>query len=188
MMIRARRYLFLVIAFFLTGEVASGQVVTGTPPYSSISGGPVDSVNLANLNVHFRFPVLHKAGRGLPFNMDATYDTTVLYPAFSSGGLYWQIIPTAGWTTSGPDIGTFYYDTQLANGVIYYCDFVYYDGSGTGHPFPGPADPYGYPCPANSTTTSATTVAAVDGSGYTVTVSNCSTGGCQAQLNSRDGN
>lgn len=183
-----------IVLLTLISDVASAQspVIPGTPPYSSISGGPVDNINLANLNVHFSFPILHKAGRGLPFNMDATYDTSIWYPAYIIGtGFVWEPVTTAGWTESSLNLGSLYGDSQPYNGVTYYCDFVYYDGTGTGHAFPGPADPYGYPCPLNSSSTAPVTVTAADGSGYSLTLTKCT--GSQtcvltAQLNSRDGN
>ena len=65
--------LFIILA---TG-LASGQVATGTPAFGSYGGGPFDTVNLGNLNVHFSIPILHKAGRGMPFNYDLSYDSSV---------------------------------------------------------------------------------------------------------------
>jgi RHS repeat-associated protein len=187
MLTRLCGVLFL-ICIFLIGSAAPAQVLPGAPPYSSISGGPVDSVNLANLNVHYDFTVLHKSGRGMPFNMDATYDTSIWYPLYSGGSWYWQGVKTAGWTESSLALGSLYGDVQLISGVYYYCDFIYYDGFGTGHPFPGPANPAGYPCPANSNSTSPQKSAAVDGSGYILTLSNFSGASLTAQLNSREGN
>ncbi|MGA7630598.1 MAG: hypothetical protein WCB11_07510, partial [Terriglobales bacterium] len=59
---------WLAAMFIIAGTgVLSGQVATGTPPFGSFGGGPFDTVNLGNLNVHFAIPVLNKAGRGLPF-------------------------------------------------------------------------------------------------------------------------
>jgi YD repeat-containing protein len=181
--------LLIVLAVALSCKVASSQVVMpGTPPYSTISGGPVDEINLANLNVHFNIPIFHKPGRGLPFNMDATYDSTIWYPAYSTTfGYYWQNVQTTGWTESSLNVGSLYGDEQTYNGTVYYCDFVYYDGSGTGHPFPGPADPGGSPCPANSSSTGSQVSNAVDGSGYSLTLSNFSGTTFTAQLNSKDG-
>ena len=36
---------------------------TGVPPFASVAGGPGDSVNLSNLNIHIDVPVVRKAGR-----------------------------------------------------------------------------------------------------------------------------
>ena len=55
----------LFIATILAGY-AVAQVATGTPPFGSFGGGPFDTVNLGNLNVHFGIPVVNKAGRGMP--------------------------------------------------------------------------------------------------------------------------
>jgi len=59
---------------------ASAQVSTGTPMFSAIGGGPFDSINLGNLNTHFAVPVLHKAGRGVPFTYDLDYDGSIWVP------------------------------------------------------------------------------------------------------------
>jgi hypothetical protein len=71
-------YLFLVL--ILATSVASAQVATGIPPFGSFGGGPFDSVNLGDLNVHFAIPVLHKAGRGMPFIYDLSYDSSLWTP------------------------------------------------------------------------------------------------------------
>jgi len=52
----------LIVALWSSFGLA--QVSTGAPPFSSVGGGPFDTVNLGNLNVHFSIPVMHKAGRG----------------------------------------------------------------------------------------------------------------------------
>jgi len=48
--------LFLLLSF--AAGPASAQVQLGTPKYESFGGGPVDIVNLGNLNVHFTIPTL----------------------------------------------------------------------------------------------------------------------------------
>jgi hypothetical protein len=57
----------LLPAALFSVATALAQVSTGTPAFSSMGGGPADAVNLGNLNVHLVIPVLHKAGRGVPF-------------------------------------------------------------------------------------------------------------------------
>ena len=89
-------YVTFVAALFL-GSIASAQVSTGTPPFSSIGGGPFDTVNLGNLNVHFAIPVLHKAGRGMPFTYDVSYDSSIWTPVTSSGNTQWQPATNWGW-------------------------------------------------------------------------------------------
>ena len=83
-------------AFIILGAaIASGQVSTGTPPFGSFGGGPSDTVNLGNLNVHFAIPVLHKAGRGVPFTFDLSYDSSIWYQGTVNGTTQW--VPTANW-------------------------------------------------------------------------------------------
>ena len=77
------RIAFLLAALLLVSVSVRGQVATGFPPYGSFSPGTFDTVNNANLNVHFSIPVISKAGRGLPFSYALTYDRLVLV----SGGV-----------------------------------------------------------------------------------------------------
>jgi hypothetical protein len=90
------RYAFLMIVFALTGEVASAQVATGTPPFGSFGGGP-DAINLANLNSHITIPVIHKPGRGTNFTYDLSFDTSVWYPVTSGSTTSWQPVGNWGW-------------------------------------------------------------------------------------------
>jgi hypothetical protein len=67
----------LISLVFLFGVSLCAQApATGVPPFSSIGGGPFDALNLGNLNAHFSVPILHKAGRGIPFDYDLTYAAT----------------------------------------------------------------------------------------------------------------
>src|SRR5437762_12261252 len=93
-----------LLLFVLLGCICShAQVKTGIPPFASTQNFGVDTINLANLNVHMTFPIVHKNGRGLPFLYDLTYDSSVWSPV---GGT-WQPSPSFGWTdqTSGPLTG-----------------------------------------------------------------------------------
>jgi len=83
----------LVISFFSVLP-ASAQVTTGTPPFGSFGGGP-DIVDLANLNVQYRIPVIHRGGRGLPLNFDLSFNSSIWYVAGSGSAKYWQ--PVSGW-------------------------------------------------------------------------------------------
>jgi RHS repeat-associated protein len=189
MITRAFQCLLIVILFAVAVENTPGQVVTGLPPYSSIAGGPADNINLANLNVHLTFPVLHKSGRGLPVSMDLTYDTTFWYPASNGVNLYWNPILTGGWSDTMTSLGGTYFSAVVSGSTVYFCDFVYFDGQGTAHFFPGPNPNI---CPANTTSTYPVVVAATDGSGYQLTITGCSVSGstatCNGYLNSREGN
>jgi hypothetical protein len=62
----------------------SAQVSTGTPPFGSFGGGPFDTVNLGNLNVHFAIPVVAQ-GWGMPFTYDLNYDSSIWTAVTSSG-------------------------------------------------------------------------------------------------------
>lgn len=137
--------ILLSLAQISFAQVKTLKVSTGTPQFSSMGGGPFDAVNLGNLNVHFSIPVLHKAGRGIPFTYDLTYDNSVWAPVTSSGVTTWTPVNNWGWT--GPtQAGTGYisYDEtdtfpiqncQLST----YTNYVYHDAFGAPHAFPGKA-------------------------------------------------
>jgi RHS repeat-associated protein len=93
------RILAVLTLVVLANLPVLAQVTTGTPPFGSFAGGP-DTIDLANLNVHYSFPVLQKAGRGLPFNYALTYDSSVWTPASTgtSGGVKWTNDSTWGWS------------------------------------------------------------------------------------------
>lgn len=150
----------------LSTKPATAQVQTGTPKYESFGGGPFDSVNLGDLNVHFSIPVLHKPGRGMPFNFDITYDSTFWQPT----SVGWQPSPTSGFGGNAMDLGALLYSygyfNCLYNGSSYPClvyySFDYTDGFGTSHPFSGAAEwlyTIGVDLPLQN-------AAAFDGSGY----------------------
>src|SRR6266536_2128197 len=87
---------YLVPFWLLLVHLSVGQLIltpTGTPPFTSSSGGPFDSVNEGSLNVHFAIPVLHKAGRGIPFAYDLIYDSSLWAPVKSS-----SLTETLQWT------------------------------------------------------------------------------------------
>lgn len=75
------------------------QVQTGTPQFGSFGGGPVDVVNLANLNTHYAFPIISKPGRSTPFNYALAYDSSVWYPTGVVGSQSWAPVPFWGWTS-----------------------------------------------------------------------------------------
>ena len=90
----------VVVALILFTSLAAAQVSTGTPPFASLGGGPFDVVNLGNLNVHFSIPILHKAGRGVPFVYDLSYDSSIWYQATVQGTVQWTPTADWGWTSS----------------------------------------------------------------------------------------
>src|SRR5579859_2101921 len=171
----------VICGLFLRLPAARAQVATGTPPFGSFSGGP-DIVNNGNLNVHLSIPVENKAGRGLPFNYNLTYDTSVWYPVTSGSTTTWQPVTNWGWRPpTAAQSGYLYYNQQS-----YYCTFwtgynwqtapyeqvfngfIYYDSGGTAHPFLGENDYWsnpGYGCPSG-TNSYDNNSKATDNSGY----------------------
>jgi hypothetical protein len=137
-------------AVMLMSFCATGQVATGTPPFGSFGGGPLDVINLGNLNVHFAIPIRHKAGRGMPFTYDLVYDSSIWSPVGSSGNQTWQPSNTApagtpasywGWqglSNSGTSYVTYAmtvsYNVPCGQSgtynVWYFNGFVYYDKAG----------------------------------------------------------
>ena len=88
----------LPLIAILTASIGLAQVATGTPSFNSFGGGPFDSVNLGNLNVHFAVPVIHKAGRGMPFIYDLAYDSSIWTPVTSGSVTQWSHLVAWGWT------------------------------------------------------------------------------------------
>lgn len=162
---------------------ASAQIGTGTPPFSSVSGGP-DVIDLANLNSQITIPVVNKAGRGTNFTYNLSYDSSVWMPVIVGGTTAWQPANTSwGWTGVTATGGAFvtysmvYSSSNCGQSSSYqawgYSNFVYHDEFGVLHPVivgggsyivsPGP--PY---CPPNGPQPSTIpwTGLATDGSGY----------------------
>ena len=83
-------------ALLAVSSALAGEIVPGLPPFGSLSGGPFDKVDNANLNVHFAIPVLAKAGRGLSFNYLRRYDSSIWK---LSAGTAW--VPRYKWGWSG---------------------------------------------------------------------------------------
>jgi RHS repeat-associated protein len=163
------RAITLLLAFgLLAARVCLGQgPTTGTPPFGSFGGGPFDTVNLGNLNVHFSIPVVNKAGRGMPFTYALSYDSSVWVP----GATGWSPTNNWGWHA----------DTEVATGYVSYqyfsvkCNttggydykwlgFAYHDPFGTSHNILGYAELDDCDSGKNRNLDGP----AMDGSGYTV--------------------
>jgi hypothetical protein len=178
----------LFLAVLLLTGVASAQVATGTLPFGSFGGGSFDTVNLGNLNVHFAIPVLHKAGRGMAFTYDLSYDSSVWTPATSSGVTQWQPASNWGWrgVTEAKTGYVTYQTSSTTNGpctTYTYSGYVYHDSFGSPHPFPGTATHIvGLHCSGGLPLTATAT----DGSGYTLT--GAQGPGPTGQLTGRGGN
>ncbi len=169
----------LLLVIVVTGISAAQVVATGTPPFSSIAGGPFDAVNLGNLNVHFVIPILHKGGRGMSFDYYLTYDSSVWYPVGSTGNQSWQPVNSWGWSSSWT--GATGYITNTNSGPVYCYDsnghpigatttvsnWVYHDPWGVNHAFSGQI--VSSTCPGVQNIPSFTSVAG-DGSGLTMNI------------------
>jgi hypothetical protein len=159
---------------------STGQVATGAPAFGSFGGGPFDTVNLGNLNVHFSVPILHKAGRGLPFMYDLSYDSSIWTSVGSSGSGSWQPTPGWGWDSTWTGNGGYIlhssYVAQICDGSngypdgeeVVYNSYVYHDAFGRSHAFNGGLSIYSSGCTGTSVYSFTST--ATDGSGLTLSV------------------
>jgi RHS repeat-associated protein len=208
--VRSRVLCALLVLLSLVSYLQS-QVATGVLPYNSYGGGPFDTVNLGNLNVHFSVPVLHKVGRGMPFAYDLNYDSSIYRPVVSNGTTSWQPVTNIGniasywgWQGLGPVFSPYatYSVTYFTNSCGQYgqntytewqfSNFVYYDASGTGHGA-GAGGTYidsgacgGYGPPSGPHPAGVNTVFAGDGSAYAVNFS-VNAGSLSGNIQTRDG-
>ncbi len=123
------------------------QPVTGVPPLATVSGGPFDEVNLANLDVHFTIPIFSRPGKGMPFYFNLAYDGLVWSPTDSNGNPNWTPVSNWGWSDQTNAVtGAITYALAVYNWVnpdgIHcarwtYTSFRYLDTSGTAHTFSG---------------------------------------------------
>jgi hypothetical protein len=170
----------------LISHPASAQVATGFPPFASMSPSTFDTVNNANLNVHFAIPIFARGGRGIPFSYVLSYDSSIWSPVSSTGSVGWtpvgqtSTIPSNwGWRgITEAQAGYITYSTRMGKCVVqgiyvYYPENwfgTYNDPSGTSHLFSIMTTPGSSACgvpPASSGTG-----VAFDSSGYTMSVSN----------------
>ncbi len=125
------------VGLLLGARLSFGQVVTGTPPFSSLGGGPFDTLDLGNLNVHFAIPVVNKAGRGIPFNYALSYDSSIWTPVTGGGSTYWTPVANWGWRATTESLAGYvskklHFNIQCGS----WWTFTYHDPSGTPHDFP----------------------------------------------------
>lgn len=134
----------VIAALVFISSLAAAQVSTGTPAYGSFGGGPFDSVNLGNLNVHFEIPILNKAGR-IPFFYNLSYDSSVWYPVTTNGTTQWTSTQNWGWL---PDtaalLGYLQPSTIITQTYEKPCEvitattkYAYIDSKNRSHPIPG---------------------------------------------------
>jgi len=175
-------FLFLLFFVLLSSPLHAQGPTTGTPPFGSFGGGP-DIINLANLNSHLTIPVFHKPGRSLPFNFSLVYESSIWRIVGYTGNYSWQPHSQWGWGTGGTDIGRMTYTVATrtcfvagkpVNGnYTTWSNWVYYDGSGTSHPFYSTALGQTAECSGGGQT-GGFSEQARDGSGYKIIV----TGDC----------
>jgi len=150
----------LLSALLVMPRVSFGQAAIGMQSFGSFGGGPFDNINLGNLNSHLDIPIRYKAGRGMPFTYDLTYDTTIWAPIVSGSSKVWLPSSTSGYwgwqslltaevggsmtystTTQGPyACGGGPYPPATATSTTY-SNFVYSDWNGS-HPFSPSAQTY----------------------------------------------
>ncbi len=176
-----QRLLLLALAITLTVPGWSqAQVATGAPLFGSFGGGPFDIVNLGNLNVHFAIPVVEKAGRGMPFTYDLSYDSSIWYPVTCSSGQCWTPVSNFGWR-GVTEAATGFVSSSTANGgtqgncTLTIFTYSYHDTFGVSHNFwptltlragTGCGNPITFP----------QTLTATDGSGYSIKLSGWTAG------------
>lgn len=162
---------FILLIVILTVGIVTAQVSTGMPPFASVGGGPFDTVNLGNLNVHFAIPILHKSGR-MPFSYDLSYDSSVWTPQSVNGVMTWVADSNWGWR-GWTEAAVGYYSYSLIKTVScrplegsyrQWGNYVYHDTFGVSHPY---SDTVWIDCNGNF---NGFTDVASDGSGYTMTV------------------
>jgi hypothetical protein len=143
------RYLILLYAMLVTGLATTAQVATGSYPYGTFNNMGFDTINVGNLDTFFTIPVLNKAGRGLPFYYNLSYDNSVWEPVSSSGVESWVPVQAFGWHAD-TEITTGYFsyfqatNTRIIPGdpdsectFTLFSGFTYHDQFGVKHPFAG---------------------------------------------------
>jgi hypothetical protein len=165
----------VLIVMFMVATAAS-QVTTGAQPFGSFGGGPFDTVNLGNLNVHFSIPVIHKAGRGMPFTYDLSYDSSLWSPVDGSGNNAWTPVPNWGWR-GVTEVATGYSEYTIVTTQNGPCNtdtytYRYHDNFGVSHLFGLKAKELYWPGTGGCTRHfyGFTNSNAVDGSGYILSV------------------
>lgn len=168
--------------YFAICTHSAAQVATGNYSYGTFDKKGLDSVNLGNLNVNFLIPILHKSGRGIPFDYSLAYDSSVWFPSTVNGSSVWTPVNLFGWsadTEATTGFVSYWTDTEtvpdpggppLATCTITtYYSWTYTDPLGTAHAYNGTTQAVsgGDGCPQP---TPGFTELAGDGSGYTLTV------------------
>lgn len=173
--------LLIPLAVFAQGPIP------GTPPFGSFGGGPLDIVNLGNLNVNIDIPITQKTGRGAPFYYVMSYNNSIWYSSAVNGVNTWQPVPNYGWQVQTDAAYGFLSHTAvhgscgLHQGFYWsFYNWVYHDTKGGSHPLVGATS--GIDCTQSPYATSGTTN---DGTGLTL---NLGTGtSLDGMITTRDG-
>ncbi|HWY53095.1 MAG TPA: RHS repeat-associated core domain-containing protein [Terriglobales bacterium] len=166
----ARLTIVLLLAVWSANDTISAQVTTGIPPFSSITGGQYDTINLANLTVLITIPVRSKAVGPIPmsFALSGNSDFVALpaqHRIWAGGfsGLRGAATPFLSATTTVS--WGHRQSTNCANGdpTTLFTNWSFSDQIGTFHSFPSTVqvDTAGCITPSSSGV-------ATDGSGYTL--------------------
>jgi len=137
----------MVIALATTS--LSGQTATGIYQYGTFDNLEDGTVNVGNLNVHLRVPVINKPGRGgLNFTYSLAYDSSIWSVGSSGGSAVWSPNATWGWNyVTLPVLGSLSYglktmrcfNSDTGSWVNYQVtqNYLYIDSSGIRHRFGG---------------------------------------------------
>src|SRR5579872_3509318 len=171
------QYLSLAVILLACSTACFGQVATGLPPFGTFSGGPFDTINNANLNVHFDIPIVSKAGRGLPFTYTLSYDNAVWSPVSSTGTQTWTPVANWGWrAVTEPVTGYVSYSVTQNSCLNHvwniFANWAYHDTFGVAHPFPVAVSTWSSTFGCGGGPPGSGTGTATDGSGYTASVNN----------------
>ena len=188
----ARALILLTFSSLLTFAAVAqvGQAATGSYPLGTFDSKGFDTINVGNLNVNFSIPVLNKAGRGIPLNVNLVYDSSFWSPSPVNGVMTWIPALHMGWTgipySGYPTDGYLSMTKTIWSMVIgypphqytctyyQYTNWIYHDKGGTQHPFSGTTTRVmGAGCTGSISSLSALST---DGSGYSVSVTNYTTG------------
>src|ERR1700756_3449569 len=181
-----RLFVIASVVFIVITPLALSQVQTGTPPFGTFSGGSFDTVDLANLNVHFGVPILQKAGRGIQFHYVMDYESSIWVPTVSGSSTSWQPINNNwGWRAQSEALtgsvkvrsttGSCFF-TDPNSGLRYKIQYPtttygpYTDPNGTSHPMIVITTPGDSQCDNPVPPTYSGTSQAADGSGYLLSV------------------